>query len=140
MTAPGSFMASSISNDCSRLISRHHPSAMTAPGSFMASSISNDCSRLISRHHPSAMTAPGSFTASSISNDCSRLFHGTEMSIFQFPTVSNPGVIREPLVIEPSQSCKCSLPENYSNVPAVSCRSGNLTVSEYGVLLVIKVV
>ena len=54
------------------------------------------------------------------------------MSIFQFPTASNPGIVRDPLVIEPSQSGKYSLPDKYTNVPAaVSGHSSNLTISEY---------
>ncbi len=69
-------------------------------------------------YNPSAMTAQGSF-------------HGTAISIFQFPTASNRGVLRVPLAIEPRQSCKCFLPDNYSNVPAFCCHSSNLTVSEY---------
>ena len=69
-------------------------------------------------HNPSATTAQGAF-------------HGTAISIFQFPTASNAGIARDPLVLEQSQSSKCSLPDKYSNVPAVSCRSSNLTVSEY---------
>ena len=69
-------------------------------------------------HNPSATTAQGAF-------------HGTAVSIFQFPTASNAGIARDPLVLEQSQSSKCSLPDKYSNVPAVSCCSSNLTVSEY---------
>ena len=42
-------------------------------------------------HKPSATTAKGSF-------------HGTGISIFQFPTLSNPGISQEPLVIEPNSS------------------------------------
>lgn len=69
-------------------------------------------------HNPSATTAQGSF-------------HGTGISIFQFLTVSNTGIIREPVVIEPISSCKISLPDDYCNVPAVSCKIESLGVSEY---------
>ena len=50
--------------------------------------------------------------------------------MFQFPTKSNPGTPKAPLVIESSDSCKYFLPDSYTNVPAVSCKVGNITVSE----------
>ncbi len=71
-------------------------------------------------HNPSATTATGSF-------------HGTGISIFQFPTVDKPGVARAPLVLDSSSnpSLKYSLPDNYINVPAVSCKPDKLTVSKF---------
>lgn len=69
-------------------------------------------------YNPSSTTALGSL-------------HGTGISVFQFPTESDPGTLQEPLVIELNPSSKYSLPESYTNVPAVSCKIDNLTVSEY---------
>ncbi len=69
-------------------------------------------------HNPSATTALGSF-------------HGTGISVFQFPSASNSGTCKEPLRIQPNSSCKYSLPDSYVNVPAISCKMNNLTVSEY---------
>ena len=69
-------------------------------------------------HKPSATTAKGSF-------------HGTGISIFQFPTLSNPGISQEPLVIEPNSSRKYFLPDSYTNVPTFSCKTDSLTMSEY---------
>lgn len=70
-------------------------------------------------HNPSATTAQGSF-------------HGTGISVFQCPTLNNPGTPKEPLFIG-SSSYKCSLPDAYTSVPAISCKVGNLPVSEYNV-------
>lgn len=69
-------------------------------------------------HNPSSTTAKGAL-------------HGTAMSVFQFPTLSNPGVCREPIVVESSGSHKFSLPDQYTCVPAVSCKTNELRVSEY---------
>ena len=69
-------------------------------------------------HNPSATTAKGSF-------------HGTGISMFQFSTLSNPGISQESLVTKPSSSRKIFLPDSYTNVPAVSCKTDSLTVSEY---------
>lgn len=68
-------------------------------------------------HNPSATTAQGSF-------------HGTAISIFQFPTQANPGILREPIEIEPFTSSKLYLPESYTNVPAVSCKTDQIAVSK----------
>ena len=57
--------------------------------------------------------------------------HGTAMSVFQFPTLSNPGVCSEPIVIVSGDSHKFSLPDQYTCVPAVSCKTDQLHVSEY---------
>ena len=69
-------------------------------------------------HNTSSTTAKGAL-------------HGTAMSIFQFPTLSNPGVCREPIVIVSGDSHKFSLPDQYTCVPAVSCKTDQLHVSEY---------
>jgi len=52
-------------------------------------------------HNPTSMTAKGAL-------------HGTAMSIFQFPTLSNTGVCREPIVIESGGSHKFLLPDLYT--------------------------
>ena len=59
-------------------------------------------------HNPSSTTAQGSF-------------HGTAISIFQFPSINNLGIGREPILINPSLAGKCSLPDDYANVSAVAC-------------------
>ena len=51
--------------------------------------------------NPSATTAKGSF-------------HGTGISIFQLPSHSNSGIVRDPIVIEESPSRKLSLPDEMS--------------------------
>ena len=68
-------------------------------------------------HNPSSTTAHSSF-------------HGTAMSAFQFPTACNLGTSREPIVINPVSSGKCSLPENYTNVPAIAYQTNTLAVPE----------
>ena len=50
-------------------------------------------------------------------------FHGTGISVFQFPTVHNSGICRDPIVIVPDKSVTdYSLPGSYTNVPAVTCK------------------
>ena len=59
-------------------------------------------------HNPSSTSAQGSF-------------HGTGISVFQFPTSTNPGVSRPPIIVNSETSnAKCSLPHQYTNVPALS--------------------
>ena len=62
-------------------------------------------------HNPSSTTAQGSF-------------HGTGISVFQFPTVSNP---EQPLAINPEFIGTCS-PEDYTTVPAISFQTNTLAV------------
>ena len=63
------------------------------------------------------------------STTAQRSFHGTGISIFQFPTTSNSGIYRGPGVISSnSDSLKYSLPESYTNVPAVTCTVSELLV------------
>ena len=66
-------------------------------------------------HNPSSMTSMTSF-------------HGTGISLFQFPTNSNPGTCRPALVIQPSGDKKHCLPESYSSVPAVEMRIASASV------------
>lgn len=60
-------------------------------------------------HNPSSASAQGSF-------------HGTGISVFQFPTSTNHGVSRPPILIKfETSNGKCSLPHQYTNVPALTC-------------------
>ena len=68
-------------------------------------------------HNPSSTTAQGSF-------------HGTAISVFQFPSSRNSGISREPILINSLFAGKCSLPENYTNVSAVACNTSTVTVPE----------
>ena len=69
-------------------------------------------------HNPSSMTAQGSF-------------HGTGISIFQFPTLSNNGSCRKQPATEPTTvTVDFSLPDNYTTVPAVTCKTSEITVPE----------
>lgn len=69
-------------------------------------------------HNLSSTTASGSF-------------HGTSMSVFQFPSETNPGTCREPINIT-NNGCpaKHSLPESYSIVPAVACNTNMIAVAQ----------
>ena len=69
-------------------------------------------------HNPSSTTAQGSF-------------HGTGISVFQFPTPLNYGIPRESLIVESLSTKEFILPDNYTNVPAVSCNTDRLTVSDH---------
>ena len=66
-------------------------------------------------HNPSSTTSKGSF-------------HGTGISIFQFPTKDNPGIGRERITIGHHTAKDFSLPDKYAVVPAVSCKT-----TEFGV-------
>ena len=67
-------------------------------------------------YNPSSTTAQGSF-------------HGTGISIFQFPTTASPGIGRDPLHVPPeSIDKKPSLPDSYCIVPAVACNIEGLAV------------
>ena len=69
-------------------------------------------------HNPSCTTAQGSF-------------HGTGISVFQFPTRHNNGIPRESVVVKSLPTKDFVLPDNYTNVPAVSCNTNRLTVSDH---------
>ena len=62
---------------------------------------------------------------------CSRFISWYCNEHFPVPNCIKPWFVRDPMVVEPSQSGKYSLPDKYTNVPAVSGRSSNFTVSEY---------
>ena len=66
-------------------------------------------------HNPSSTTASSSF-------------HGTSISIFQFPTQDSPGDCRPPLTVPPTGNQKHHLPESYGNVPPVSLTATTVSV------------
>ena len=66
-------------------------------------------------HNPSSTTASSSF-------------HGTSISIFQFPTQDKPGDCRPPLRVPPAGNQKHRLPESYANVPPVSLTATSVSV------------
>ena len=69
-------------------------------------------------HNLSSTTAQGSF-------------HGTSISLFQFPTEANKGIHRPPITIPPPENAgPATLPETYSVVPAVACNIDRVTVPE----------
>lgn len=65
-------------------------------------------------HNPLVTTAQG-------------LFHGTVISIFQFSTLTNHGSLHDSIVMSHAHHSDLFL---YANVPAVSCKTDQLTVSE----------
>lgn len=66
-------------------------------------------------HNPSSTTASSSF-------------HGTSISIFQFPTQDKPGDCRPLLTVPPTGNQKHRLPESYGNVPPVSLTATTVSV------------
>ena len=56
-------------------------------------------------------------TSSTTSKSC---FHGTGISLLQFPTENQPGESRPPVTIPPVSPRKHILPEAYTTVPAVT--------------------
>ena len=56
-------------------------------------------------------------------------FHQTGISVFQFQTLINPGTCREPLILEPTSDNHGdqSLPENYTTVKSVVCKTHSLS-------------
>ena len=65
-------------------------------------------------HNPSSTTSVNSF-------------HGTGISLFQFPTRNDPGESRQPVTIPPSGH-KHSLPDYYACVPAVALTTSAIAV------------
>ena len=55
-------------------------------------------------------------------------FHGTGISVFQFPTESVPGEIRPPLVVPPPETEHQELLENYATVPTVALNTSSVSV------------
>ena len=54
-------------------------------------------------------------------------FHGTGISIFQFPTESVPGEIRPPLVVRLPGTEHQGLPESYTMVPTVALNTSSVS-------------
>jgi hypothetical protein len=50
-------------------------------------------------------------------------FHGTGISLFQFPTRADPGESRPPVAASPSRTKQHSLPDSYAIVPAVALKA-----------------
>uniref|UniRef100_UPI00358E0071 uncharacterized protein isoform X1 n=1 Tax=Myxine glutinosa TaxID=7769 RepID=UPI00358E0071 len=68
-------------------------------------------------HNPSSTTSHDSF-------------HGTGISLFQFPTQTDPGESRPPTMIPPSGATQQSLPVSYAFVPAVALTTAAIEVPE----------
>ena len=68
-------------------------------------------------HNPSSTTSLNSF-------------HGTGISLFQFPTRNDPGESRSPVIIPPSGD-KHSLPDYYACVPAVAMTTSAISVPSF---------
>ena len=58
-------------------------------------------------------------------------FHGTGISIFQFPTESVPGEIRPPLVVRLPGTEHQGLPESYTMVPTVALNTSSVSFFLY---------
>ena len=68
-------------------------------------------------HNPTSQTAEGSF-------------HGTSISVFQFPAQNNQETSREPIKIPQASTRNPSLPDDYWIVPAVACNTDTVNVTE----------
>jgi len=68
-------------------------------------------------HNPSSTTSQSSF-------------HGTGISILQFPTEDNPGEHRPPIVLPPTGNQRQFIPESYATVPAVALTPSSVEVPE----------
>lgn len=67
-------------------------------------------------HNPSSTTSQGSF-------------HGTDISVFQFPTETECGTLRPNISLaEPKSNKDFTLPENFSTVPALSFKVTDVSV------------
>ena len=66
-------------------------------------------------HNPSSTTAVNAF-------------HGTGISLFQFPTRGDPGESRPPITISPSRKKQHYLPNSYAVVPAVALTASAVEV------------
>lgn len=66
-------------------------------------------------HNPSSTTSVSSF-------------HGTGISIFQFPTENEPGESRPPLEVPPPGTEHQGLPESYVTVPTVALNTSSVSV------------
>ena len=68
-------------------------------------------------HNLSSTTAHGSF-------------HGTSLSLLQFPTINNPGQTRPPIHVPPENLKIPPLPDHYRIVPDVVCNINVVKVPE----------
>ena len=66
-------------------------------------------------HNSSATTAMSSF-------------HGTGISIFQFPRETDPGQTRPPITVPPSGADRHSLPDSYAIVPLTALKTTSISV------------
>ena len=71
-------------------------------------------------HNLSSITAQGSF-------------HGTSISLFQFPTITNPGIIRPPFTLQADNSPAPPLPDSYRIVHDVAGNVKYVTVPKVDV-------
>lgn len=69
-------------------------------------------------HNPSSMTAVGSF-------------HGTGISLFQFPTLSNLGVKQREMSLSLAVTKNHQLPEIFTTVPAVALKTTDVSVPKH---------
>jgi len=68
-------------------------------------------------HNLSSTTAQGSF-------------HGIAISVFRLPTVNNNGMCRDLIAISSERNLsECSLPDSYTNVPAVTYKTTELAIT-----------
>ena len=58
-------------------------------------------------------------------------FHGTGISLFQFPTKDNPGIDRPPTALPQSTGRKYNLPDSYEIVPAVALKTSDVAVPKF---------
>jgi hypothetical protein len=66
-------------------------------------------------HNPSSTTAQSSF-------------HGTGISLLQFPTKRNPGELRPSIAFPSNGTQNHSLPDDYATVPAVALKTSDVAV------------
>ena len=71
-------------------------------------------------HNPTSTTSQSSF-------------HGTGISLFQFPTSDNPGHERPPLALSSSQTRMHHLPDSYAIVPAIAFKNTDVAVPKISV-------
>lgn len=57
-------------------------------------------------------------------------FHGTGISIFHFPTESNPCECQLPITVPPSGTDRHSLPDSYALVPPTELRTTSTSIPE----------
>ena len=58
------------------------------------------------------------------------LFMGQVLSVFQLPSHSCTGIARDPIIIDGAPLKEFSITDEYTNVPAVSCKTDKLSLSQ----------